>query len=376
MLNEHAKILLVDDDLMNTDILSEILSDDYEVEIANSGQECLDILEEYNPDLILLDIMMPEMDGYETAKRIKKIERLKSVPIIFQTALESTKNKIMGFNVGAADYITKPFDYDEILARVGTNIALKKAMEKINNYNNKLEVMLEQRTKELIKQEKEAAFSMVIKGIIHNLKSPLTAINGGVDLAKLSFENNNMEKIPEYLSLIEKGTDRLLEMIDSMMVKSKRDQGEDPVKIDLNKLIKEELEFLEGNLDLKKANKEFIPTDEELNISVIPSDIAQILGNLIKNSLDALKKDKESKIEIRTGKDNGYVWFSVSDNGSGISKKVLPNIFDPFFTTKKEYGTGLGLYSCKLIVKNYRGKIGLKSDKNGTTVTILLKEVK
>jgi len=389
-LNSNDKILVIDDDMMNLDVLWEILSDDYDVKLADSGSKALKILEDFKPDLILLDIMMPIMDGYETAKNIKSDKTLVNIPIIFVTALNDMENKIKGFKVGISDYITKPFEYDEIIARVETHVRLKKAIEMINKYNNELEEMLEIRTKELINTEKKAAFSLVIAGIIHNLKGPLSGILGGADLLSLSFNKLNipdkdLKKLNSFLDIIKIGTSKLDTMINSMMIKAKTDETSDIEVKDLNLLIKRELSFLEANLEFKnRIIKDIIFYEEApLLIKIIPSEIVQVFQNILNNAIDAMWQQKEKYIKIKTGMtDDGMVFFSIKDNGLGISKENLDKIFDPFFTTKKKeinddefeepIGTGLGLYSTYQIINKNNGKIKINTDENGTEFIISL----
>lgn len=389
-MNNNDKILVVDDDMMNLDVLWEILSDDYIVKLADSGTKALSLLDDFKPDLILLDIMMPIMDGYETAKKIKENKGFANIPIIFVTALNDMENKIKGFKVGISDYITKPFEYDEIIARVETHIRLKKAVEMINKYNNELETMLEIRTKELINTEKKAAFSLVIAGIIHNLKGPLSGILGGADLLSLSFNKldippKDLEKLNSFLDIIKIGTNKLDTMINSMMIKAKTDETSNIEVKDLNLLIKRELTFLEANLEFKNRIKKEIDLydDEPLLISVVPSEVVQVFQNILNNAIDAMWQQSQKYICIKTGVKNKMIFFSIKDNGTGISKENLDKIFDPFFTTKvkekgdnefsEPIGTGLGLYSTyQIINNNYNGKIEINSDKHGTEFIIYI----
>ncbi len=393
-MNNNDKILVVDDDMMNLDVLWEILSDDYTVKLADSGTKALLVLDDFKPDLILLDIMMPVMDGYETAKKIKENKVFENIPIIFVTALNDMENKIKGFKVGISDYITKPFEYDEIIARVETHIRLKKAVEMINKYNNELETMLETRTKELINTEKKAAFSLVIAGIIHNLKGPLSGILGGADLLSLSFNKLNippkdLEKLNSFLDIIKIGTNKLDTMINSMMIKAKTDETSNIEVKDLNLLIKRELTFLEANLEFKnRIKKEIDLYDEEpLLINVVPSELVQVFQNILNNAIDAMWKQSQKYIWIKTGVKDKMIFFSIKDNGTGISKENLDKIFDPFFTTKvkektddefsEPIGTGLGLYSTyQIINNNYNGRIEINSDKNGTEFIIYIPRYK
>ena len=389
ILENLNKILVVDDDMMNLDVLWEILSDRYDVKLVDSGIKAIELLKTFKPDLILLDIMMPIMDGYETAEKIKSDSTLSDIPIIFVTALSDMENKIKGFKIGVADYITKPFEYDEIIARVETHIRLKKAMEIINKYNDELEEMLQIRTKELIDTEKKAAFSLVIAGIIHNLKGPLSGILGGADLLSLNFDKLNipekeMTRLNSFLDIIKTGVTKLDTMINSMMIKAKTSETSDIEVKDLNILIERELSFLEANLEFKsRVTKDIQLLEEELLVEIIPSEIVQVFQNILNNAIEAMWSQKEKHIIITTNKtDDDMVYFSIKDSGGGIPKEHLNKVFDPFFTTKRRdnldnefnepVGTGLGLYSTYQIVNKNNGRIDIHTNETGTEFIINL----
>ena len=146
---ETSKILVVDDTRINIEILMGILGDIYDVSVALNGIEALRMIDRYAYDLILLDIMMPEMDGYEVIKIIKQTEKWAETPVIFISALSDVENKTKGFMLGAQDYIVKPFNSDEVLARVETHLKLKLAQQALKNQNEVLENRVKQRTKEI-----------------------------------------------------------------------------------------------------------------------------------------------------------------------------------------------------------------------------------
>jgi two-component system, sensor histidine kinase and response regulator len=401
-MNESGKdlILIVDDAKENIDILFQALVDDYELGVAVDGESALEYVTAEQPALILLDIMMPGMDGYEVCHRLKTNAATKDIPIIFLTAMNEIENKTAGFEAGAVDYITKPFEIMEVKARVKTHLALRSALKTIRQYNKRLEQMVEQRTSELISTERRAAFSLLIQGIVHNLKNPLTSIIAGSNLIELSSSSlaELSEQLPDELSEavlketneitkfaghVEKGGLRLNEMINSMMAKSSSDKSDKIELFDLNKILNQEIDFLDADRVFKMEIAKIIELDtDSLMIQAVPSEIAQVFQNLLRNAIHALWSQKNKSMILKSGCSNSTAWFSIQDNGPGIPKEIQNDIFDPFFTTKPKTdegdpdepkGTGLGLHTCLEIIKTYDGNIDLKSDKGkGTKFTITI----
>ena len=400
---KQCTILLVDDSKINIDILFKALVNDYELGVTIDGESTLEYVKNDPPDLILLDILMPGMDGFEVCQRLKGDPKTREIPVIFLTAMNEVESKTAGFAAGAVDYITKPFEISEVKARVKTHLRLRNALQAINEYNKQLEEMVEKRTKELIQTERQAAFSLMIQGIVHNLKNPLSGILGGSDiivksekklidlierLPKEDYESTvaRIKKVSSCAKLIHTSGTQLLEMINSMMSKSRSDKSDKIVKINLNDIIKQEIDFLNADATFKnKINKQIDLSKEPLIIKVITSEISQIFQNLVKNSIDALWQTKNPFITIKTGQEKDMIWFYVEDNGPGIPEKNLSDIFDPFFTTKSKIvktekgpvGTGLGLHSCSEIIKTYSGKIDVKTEVGkGTRFTVYIPVIK
>jgi len=224
---EKPLILLVDDVPQNVQILHQILnSGDYSFAIATSGQETLQLVKKKLPDLILLDIMLGDIDGFEICKRIKKNPETASVPIIFLTAKVELEDKVKGFNLGAVDYITKPFEDAEVVARVHTHIQLKKSMDMINDYNNQITQAYEEMLqsfqdvkdshKEIMEKEKENAVKTITVTATHEMNQPLTVIQGYLDLFIESFKMHSLNSTQKkYLHRIEEGLKKLVGIIDN-----------------------------------------------------------------------------------------------------------------------------------------------------------------
>lgn len=394
-------VLVVDDTPTNIDILVNALSIEYEVSVATDGESALEMVQSDLPDLVLLDIMMPGMDGYEVCRRLKSNEATKDVPVIFITAKGETKDEREGFELGGVDYIIKPFSVEIVKARVSIHLELKYSRDVIKKYNEQLETMLEKRTKELVKSERQAAFGQLVQGIVHNMRSPLTVIAGSFstqkkrlkEIGKLEDDMSEDAKseLNETMSVImrsnergSKSTNRLEEMLKSMMSRGRRDNSSVIEIEDINDIIRQELEFMNADLDFKHKTKKIVDLDDkQIHIEVVPAEIAQLIQNLFRNALDAMHLKEEKKLEIISRVENSDAVLRISDNGFGMSGEVQERIFDPFFTTKpkandekrgnKPTGTGLGLWMCKETIENYGGSITVKSEVGtGTVFTIRL----
>jgi len=380
-------ILIVDDEPINLKLLERVLQrEKYQIIKATNGKEALSAADEFLPNLVLLDINMPLMDGFEACKLLKKNPRTKDIPVIFFSSASDTEKKLKGFEIGAVDYITKPLSSSEILVRVKTHVHIYELQAELNHknvelnrINQNLEEQVQQKTKKLIKQEKSAIIGRLINGMIHNLKSPLTVIVGYNELIR-GVADPESEK---YSGFIEKAAEQMQEMMDNMMIRSTRDHKAKVEELNLSCIIEQELALLDANLHFKHNVYKNIDLDNSLpNLNLVYSDLSQVFHNLLNNALDAMWESEEQKICIRTYQDQANIYLDIQDNGTGIPEDKLDLIFDPFYTSKsmkgeqmdsKPVGTGLGLHSCKDLIKHYGGNIKVKSVlQEGSTFTIVL----
>lgn len=402
----RGTILVVEDEAVHRFLLLDLLErKGYEVISAESGEKAFAILEKQMPSLILLDVMMPDIDGFEICARLKANQATEKIPVIFITSLDDDDDIIAGFEVGGADYLTKPFKPGEILVRVKTQLQLHKALSTLVHINQNLKEVIAKESKELIKAERAAAFSQLLQGIVHNLRSPLTVIMGGVQLArervseviyelKCSAPNDSsttdsnmlfplLDDAANLMDMTKNGALGLGKLVDSLMVKGRQDQKNGAEVFDLNDLVRKELEFLNGDLVFKnKINKEIDLTSAPLLVKAVFSEVAQVFNNLLRNSIDALygRPKNRSLIKIRTSLSGQHALMTVEDTGGGIKKEHLGKIFDPFFSTKPApaekngqapSGTGLGLYICQHILAEIGGGLEVTSAfSKGTSVQI------
>lgn len=397
MCASNCKLLIVDDDAVNLENCFEMLNDRYELVFAQTGGEALAVARDSHPDLILLDVMLPDMDGFETCRRIKEDPLFADLPIIFLTAKHNLADKILGFDAGGADYITKPFEIEEMLARIDTHVNLRKARLTIGEYNQKLEELVARQTRELINSERRATFGLMIKGIIHNLNGPLsgiglnsTTINKrmtrlrdsliGADIDEMAF--NEMDEILESMTLVSECCAKMNEIIRVLMAKSHYEKSDYIKTFDLNELLSNEIKFLNADMRFKhKIRKVVRLMEAPLMVTAVPSELSQVFHNLMINAIDAVTLSTEPQITVASGvEEQNTIWFSVLDNGPGVDESVLPRIFEPFFTTKRKEkasdhsgGLGIGLYTCVEIVHSYGGEIDVRNQEDvGVRFTVRL----
>lgn len=398
-------ILIVDDNATNLGVLFDYLKNAaFRVLVAQHGKAALELLEEARPDLILLDVLMPEMDGFETCKRMKENPATRDIPVIFMTALTETVDKVRGFELGAVDYVTKPLQHEEVLARVNTHLTLERLKqhlirknEELAAVNRNLEHLVQEKTRQLVQQEKTATIGRMIQGIVHNMKTPLAVIaNSNLVISKkieklsAGLSSTPEPEIAELLgsiaqdsALVEKAHGQIMQIVNNLMLKSRMDQSAETKPVNLNDLLKQEFDFLNANPQFKHKTEKELQLDERLPaLPLVYSDIAQVVENLINNALDAMWQSENRHLGVRTRQDSTHIYIDISDTGSGIPAEKLDAIFDPFFTTKppkgeekegEPTGTGLGLHTCLELLKPFRGEIRVESEVGkGSTFTVVL----
>jgi len=345
------KILIVDDAIDTVELLKKrFQAEGYDTAEAYNGEEGLQKVSEYNPDLIVLDIMMPKIDGYEVCQRLKADENTKYIPVLMLTAKGEVENKVKGLDIGADDYLAKPFDYTELSARIRSLLSTKAEHEK------KLE------------EEKSGALEQMMDQVAHEIRNPLTAIGGFARkvYGKLSEEDPNkkyMEMIIQDVAVLEDMIKKLIE-IKTMAVCYLESAN-------INDIIKESLEVFDKEIKEKAIDVKMKLLDNPHIISADRKLLKRALCSIIKNALEAMTEStKVLKITNETKEDR--VEIVISDTGKGISKDKLKNIFDPFVTSKV-YGPGLGLTFANKIIQDHGGNIDVESEPyKGTTFTITL----
>lgn len=390
--NNEKRILIVDDTPTNIRVLVPILMDHgkFQINIANNGIDALKLLEKIVPDLILMDIMMPEMDGFETCKRIKETDHLKDIPVIFLTAKNETEDLAKGFALGAADFVAKPFNSVELIARVKTHIELKSNRDllktRLENMVHERTVQLEQETLEklklkdqLLQAQKMEAIGQLAGGVAHDFNNQLGGIIGSAELIKYNTDN---EKILKYTDLIMTAAQSSANLTKQLLAFARKGK-ETSIPVDLNKTIKQITQLLKRSMDKKI---EIIHNFEDINNFTIgdPSQLENAVLNIAINACHAMPKggtltfsSTMKNIQANTvGNLNGgyYAIIEISDTGTGMPQEIKERIFEPFFTTKsKNKGTGLGLSATYGTIQQHSGAITVDSKlEHGSCFTIYL----
>jgi len=390
--SERSIILIVDDNQTNLDVLFELLKNyGFKVLVAQDGESAIEQIQYIHPDLILLDIMMPGIDGFETCHRLKSDPPTQDIPIIFMSALSDTVDKVKGFQTGAVDYITKPFQHEEVLSRIQTHLTIRSLQKKLEqknaelaHLNQNLERLVEQKSKQLIEQEKTAIIGRLTQGMVHNLKSPLQVMQTSVDLIETKATKINDYSFFSYTKYILQAITKVNQIMDTLMVKSRKEQNQDLQAVNINELVQQEIQLLEGNLYFKnKIKKKYFYDENIANIPLIYSYISQVFYNLINNAMDAMWDKKIRELTIVTRQDESKIYMDIADTGCGIAPEDLSKIFAPFYTSKppkgeeqkegEPTGTGLGLYTCIELLKPFNGQIGISSNLGkGSIFTVVL----
>ena len=390
------RIIAVDDEKNNLKAIKRIFKDlDCMMEFAQNGEEALNLVNDFKPDLILLDIMMPGIDGYEVCRRLKSDIKTSEIMVLLLSGKSHLEDRLKGYEVDADDYITKPYDSDELRAKVKILLRLKNVQDELRILNQNLEKLVEVRTRELVKKERQAIIGQMVQGIVHNLRGPIMAVGGRAEMAtiiakeliKKSKDNfkasvESVEKIIDNLDHLTDAVNKTEMMIDTLLVKSRQEATDEKQQLNINDLLVKELEFLQPDMDLKHNVKKNLILDPSLpEIFGIYSDFTQVIYNLIANALNAMDESTEKELTIITKYYDQNIYLLFRDTGKGISTDNLERIFDPFFTTKPKKGdekkgeatgTGLGLFTCSELMKSYGATISVKS-KEGKWTTFTVK---
>jgi len=355
-------ILAIDDKIENLKVLIRYLENSgFELMVAQSGEEAFKYIDRIIPDIILLDVLMPGLDGYETCRQLKQNETTRDIPVIFMTALTETVSKVKGFEVGAADYLTKPLQHEEVLARVKAHMMIKEFQQQLQEQN----ILLQQKNQQLIEANaiKDKFFSI----IAHDLKNPLNTLLTYCAALLNNFDRLETKNIKQGIETVNKCVTRAYDLLIDLLMWALSHAGKidfKSEKIDLGDLARENVELLR-----ERATQKGIRISSEINDNIsIHSDknmVSTVLRNLLSNAVKFTSKDGE--VKVRCKREAGFIEITVSDTGIGISRENIKKLFrlDTFYRTlgsDNEKGTGLGLILCKEFVDRLKGRIWVESE--------------
>ncbi len=359
------KILVVDDQPINVQLLKRKLErENLHILPAYSGKEALDVVAHDKPDLILLDVMMPDMDGIEVCQRLQANEATRSIPVIFITARSSKEGKLEGLGVGAVDYITKPIDLDETLARVQTQlrfVAINREM-----------VDLQRR---LAEARRAATIGAVTQGIAHNLNNLLGVVIGYLDLIKVY--HDQPEQVSRNVTHVEEAVQRIVSIIkqlSSLVIKTRLPSK----KFKLSDLITGGLQRYYQEYKITQPVRVENPLGD-LEVDTHVEVFEDVLAKVLINAWEAYdpKPAAERIITIRTGlveraQEGRMVELRVEDQGKGIDPEIRDHMFEPFISSKHTVGVGMGLTVARHSLRNMWGDLTLEDRPGGGTVAVLL----
>ena len=342
------RVLVVDDDEGNVVLLSSKLGvDGYETDVAYDGLEALKKVESFNPDLILLDIMMPRMDGYEVLRRLKANEKTRYMPVILLTAKGEVEDKVLGLDIGAEEYLCKPISLVEVSARVRSLLHMKELQMR------------------LIEMEKLASLGQLVDGIAHEVRNPLVTIGG---LARRVKEKITDERMQGHINLIIHEVERLENLV-KRVDEYKNTQGSILKKGDIHEVIIGAVEDIKGVITTNDIHIKLSLMQDPPLLMIDKANLKKAILNILQNSIDASYKKGEINITTMPS-EGGYLDLVIRDAGCGIKSEDLKNIFNPFYTSKMT-GAGLGLTIAYKIIQDHKGDITVESPEGkGTIVSI------
>lgn len=365
MVDKKERILIIEDSQESIDLLYYFLEPEgYQLEHTSSGEEGLKKIKENPPDLILLDIMLPDLDGYTICKEIKESDKLFHIPVIVLTALKDLKDKIKGYEAGADDFITKPFDSIELLARVRSLLRMKKLHQAFQDKQKELE------EKNLLLEKEDKLKQDLIDLIVHDMKNPLFVIQGNLQM--MDMLNKLQEpKLQKYLQRIERSTRNLLRMILNLLDISRIENNMLQLQLihfNVIEIIKNKINaFIEiGEFEGFQLTTNFpdVPFNVELDTELFGRVIENILNFLINNS----RLEGRIDIDVKAGKD--ILTCSFYHEGSVIPEQFKTKVFEKYAQIElKKAGfkpsRGLGLIFCKIALKKMGMDIVLDENVSG-----------
>jgi two-component system sensor histidine kinase/response regulator len=339
-----ADILVVDDTPESLKVLIEILQNrGYRVRPAASGRRALASATKAAPDLILLDVCMPEMSGFELCRLLKQEESTKNIPIIFLSALDDTEDKLRAFQEGGLDYITKPFQEAEVVARIETQLTILRQRRQIEaDYQRLLQM--------------EKMRDTLTHMLVHDLRAPLTGIVGYIHVIErscgLKFNELSLDCIQQVKGL----SSRMVEMISMILDVSRLEANELPLSIvtsEMVGLVRDSIQVL-GNEEIAVEGSPRVTVDCD------PELMRRVFTNLLSNALRYSPPDKKVRVHLTSRE--GEVEARVCDYGKGIPPEEHDRIFEKFAQVERQgHHSGLGLAFCKLVVEKHGGRIGVDS---------------
>ena len=351
-MEEKIKIMIVDDNVDTVELLTKrFRARGYDIVTAYDGEEALLKVGDSRPDLIVLDIMMPKVDGYEVCRRLKGNESTRHIPILMLTAKSEVPEKVRGLDTGADGYLTKPFDYNELAARVRSLLAKKEA------------------SMELAQKEKRAALDHMVDEVSHEVRNPLVAIGGFARRIAKNLPADDPNR--KYIDII-LGNVAALEKMVTQLVALKTAIASTPRAEDINGLVGLALARFEQWIKDRGITATVLYMENPPLVPVDHDNLVTAVANIIENGLEAMENSTRKELSVSTRVKDDWFEIEITDCGRGIPQDTIKSIYDPFFTSKI-YGPGLGLTFALKTISSHSGTISVQSEiGQGTSFVIRL----
>lgn len=358
---QRTDILVVDDQLENLSLLADMLkAKGFGVRPVLSGETAIRAAEQQCPDLVLLDIDMPDMNGYSVCEALKSNPQLNKVPVIFVSALNDTASKVKAFSNGGVDYITKPFQIDEVNARIETHLRLQQLQSSLSTQNRELA----RKNNELhqLREVRDNLTSM----IVHDLRSPLSGIYGYLELLELGGADQLDSNGKQFVQKAIQGCRKASDLIDSLVDITRLEQAEMPLecrRANIKQLVHDAAANVENQLEQKSINFDY--PEQPLRVLCDTSLMRRVITNLLLNAIDFTEPGEQIRVTVDWINDR--VRVAVHDNGPGIPQEFHNKIFLKFTqlasdSERRRRVGGLGLAFCRLAVECQSGAIGVQSE--------------
>lgn len=387
----QGDIFVIDDNPINLNLLAHLLRErGYQVRIATSGRRGIVAVRTSVPDLIMLDITMPEMNGYEVCQQLKADDQLRDIPVIFISALDDALDKVKAFEVGGVDYVTKPFQIEEVLARIENQLRISQLQKELRETNNQLErqraQLLEANQKLKDVEQAKADFTAML---VHDLKSPLTVVKTMLDLLQFDEVINQAiaeQRLTDVMVASERNIDKILDLIQEILEFSRIESQNlsldtEPVNIEgilRDCVVTTSVTALQNHITVE--------ADIQENLPLVFGDrvkLERVFSNLLSNAVKFTPTSGKITIEARqmnppdsTSQDLPLIAVHISDTGEGIPAEEVPYVFEPYRQATKRkgrLGVGLGLAIVKRIVAAHKGQLCVESQLGvGSRFTVLL----
>lgn len=338
-------VLVVDDNDDLRTFVARSLAKNYRIMQGRDGQEGIEVARKIVPDIIISDVRMPRMDGYKFCKAVREDSTLEQLPFILVTSKSGTEAVIEGLDVGANDYVAKPFEMRELEARISAHLRSRRLEKNLHERESRL-----------------SAIGKMTSSIVHDLRNPLNAIVGFAEIAQLDATEGGNQNVSEMLDPVINEARRVEDMINEVLDYARGHAANiKPELVNLKEYIIANTGHLKSRLEA--TNIELIINhheDESASFRIDPEKTLRILENLVRNSQEALNAEtgqKDKKVWISTTATDNEVVLRIADNGPGISQSIFENIFEPFTTVGKSTGTGLGLATVRNLVIAQGGEI-------------------